>query len=133
VRTQKAVAIPNPRKLAISDSDRISAREIIIAAAKEFGVLPFEITSPTHERRVVLARRVAMWLMHERGWSSTKIGQIADKDHSTVLTALNDLRARRAGDAVLDERVKSLSGRLACGQNGSINQSGNQGEAAENG
>ncbi len=68
-----------------------------------FGVSPAELHSSRRTRTVALARNVAMYLARKHTQlSSTEVGRLMGKDHTTVLLACQKISARlRAGEEVI--------------------------------
>lgn len=63
--------------------------EILRQCATEFGCTVSEIMSENKISHVMLARRKAMWLLHQRGtMSKSAIGRYMNKDHTTVIHAI---------------------------------------------
>ena len=71
---------------------RYTGRDIIARVAKLHDVEPEEITGPSRMRHLCEARREIMRQLRAKGWSTTRIGRLLNRDHSTVVDGL-----RRAG------------------------------------
>lgn len=72
------------------------AQRILSAVSAAYEVDCESIFSTVRKPRVVEARQAAMWLCHDvLGWSSGRIGELFQRDHSTVLHAIKVVEARR--------------------------------------
>lgn len=69
-----------------------SGRQILERVARLHDVSIEDITGPSRERHICRARWEAMRAMRDRKLSTIRIGQLLNRDHSTVLHGL-----RRAG------------------------------------
>lgn len=73
------------------------------------GVTPKQMVGPVRRRPIARARQVAYWLMMMSGYSSTSVGAVFNRDHTTVLHGAhlierlrsNHDAARHATDALL--------------------------------
>lgn len=87
------------------------SRELIAAAAAEFGVGYRDVLSPDRHDHVVAARHAAIKALKEAKphLSTPQIGRLFSRDHTTVLWALGrtkkgkEQRARRCGAGVAAE------------------------------
>ncbi len=71
---------------------------IIRTVCREAGVSRPELLSARRAQHVVHARQVAMWLAKRHtSLSLTRIGQLLQRDHTTVLHAVQKIDALRAG------------------------------------
>lgn len=67
------------------------------------------IKGKSRTKQVMLARQVAMYILCNRlGLSTTQVGKIMDRDHSTVCYALQSIEAKMNSDAILSETIHSL-------------------------
>lgn len=50
------------------------------------------IMSKLRDRDVCVVRQVLIYLLHKQGFTSTKVGQIMNRDHATVLYSIIKVR-----------------------------------------
>jgi chromosomal replication initiator protein len=93
---------------------RSSITEILDATAHHFGVHREELVGRGRRPRVAAARQVAMYLARElTDHSLPEIGRgVGDRNHTTVLHAVNRIGEAVAQDADIREAVSRLRGRL---------------------
>jgi chromosomal replication initiation ATPase DnaA len=69
---------------------KIGATRLLDRVASEHGVTPSSILGPRQTRSVVRARNRFLFLLWSTfGYSHTELGDMLDRDHSTVTHALN--------------------------------------------
>ena len=73
-------------------------RDQVEAICQQHEVTLDEVLGPRRTRHIVAARHNVMVALRARGWSTTRIGQIMDRDHSTVVHALQKAK-HHAGSA----------------------------------
>lgn len=73
-----ATILPDPR------------RETLKACATEYGVTVDDIVGYRKEKNILKARWKAMYLLHKRGMSFSRIGRLLKKDHTTVMNAVKN-------------------------------------------
>ena len=61
----------------------------IDAIAQEHGYTVEDILGPSRLKRLVAVRRLCILMFRDRGFSTTEIGRIMNRDHSTIVHALN--------------------------------------------
>lgn len=84
-------------------------REIQATVADYFGVTLIDLLSERQNRGLAHPRQVAMWLARTLTFSSIKkIGKAFRRDHSTVLHAVKQIKARRGSDKELDKDLDTL-------------------------
>lgn len=94
-----------------TEGDAIGA--IIAATAVHFDTSPAKIIGSTSSRRTAHVRHIAVWLCREiLGASSTRIGKIIGRDHTTVIHAWRAVPARLRADRVLASFVAELRAKL---------------------
>lgn len=78
--------------------------------AAQFGVSVIDITSARRDRQTVLARQTVMLLAREMTTLSLPtIGRLlGDRDHTTVMAGVRQMRSRVMGDPALAEIVAGL-------------------------
>ena len=81
-------------------------KKIMDGAAKVFGWSPEFIVSRKRWREVLLPRFAVMMVMHGRGYSSSQIGTVLQRDHSTVLSGLKVARRLAANDPLFRGMVR---------------------------
>jgi chromosomal replication initiator protein len=94
--------------------DTCSLSEIIDAATQEFGVARAAMLGRDRRREVSRARQVAMYLARElTEHNLTEIGRgIGDRDHTTVLHAINQISSAVHADPAVRNSVEKLKRRL---------------------
>jgi chromosomal replication initiation ATPase DnaA len=84
-------------------------RRIIAAAAAHFGVELVDVLSPSRKKPHVEPRHVAMWLLRERGLSSTQIAKHMNRgDHTTALHGARAVEASSKLKAAAAEILAKL-------------------------
>lgn len=79
--------------------DQRSMREIVRDIAEKNGYTLAEVRSREIAKSVVRVRQMAMYELYGTGrYSSTKIGQFFDRDHTTVLHAIKAVHQRLAAE-----------------------------------
>jgi chromosomal replication initiator protein len=85
------------------------------AVAAHYGLTVAKLTSASREQKVALPRQVAMYLCREL--AKEKFQSIAEKfnkkDHTTVIAAVERIRALMEADAAVATAVQALTARLA--------------------
>lgn len=76
------------------------AREIIWEVALRRNVSPSKIISSCRLRRVYRARIEVAQRLHERGYSSSRIGAVLNHDHTTVLYYLGRFKNKPSPEVV---------------------------------
>lgn len=72
---------------------------IIEGVSDQFGVTEKEMKSKSRTHRIVRARWAAFYFIRKhRGYSMPRIGGIFNKDHSTVVTALQNMERLKSVD-----------------------------------
>jgi chromosomal replication initiation ATPase DnaA len=64
---------------------QMKIRTIIREVAKITGIPQDDILSPKRDRATARARQMVMWKAHREGHSLTQIGNVLDRDHTSVL------------------------------------------------
>ena len=72
--------------------------EMHVAVSREFSVSTALLLSEDKRRDVARARFALCWLLRDSGISYPAVGQLVDRDHTTVLAAV-----RRANELMLDD------------------------------
>lgn len=81
---------PEPEKeipqIRINPGSRL---HVVHECAEQFGVTIADIMGNSKVKKIMLARREAMWRLHKfKGMSKNNIGSFLNKDHSTVVYAI---------------------------------------------
>lgn len=78
------ISPPRPNKEFVPPSQRV-----IAAVARHTGITCETLVGKSRLRPVVVARRIAAYILrHRYGWSSTRIAKTLNRDHTTILTGL---------------------------------------------
>jgi len=95
---------------------KISTTDIMSKVAERFEVSVEDLTSKSRHSRVVLPRFVAMYLTRKMTDLTTiDIGrEFGDRDHSTVLNAMNNVEKMIKEDEEFKERVEDMITELKC-------------------
>lgn len=82
---------------------------VIASCAEHYGVLVDQVLGRSRCRIPVRARQAAMYVLNRRdGMSTTAVGRIMDRDHSTVIHAVAVVENMRSCDAHLDALITML-------------------------
>jgi ATPase involved in DNA replication initiation len=71
---------------------RFIGRETVDRIARLHDVAPEDITGPSRAPALCEARRCVMRELRDKGWSTTRIGQLLNRDHSTIVHAMRRAR-----------------------------------------
>jgi chromosomal replication initiator protein len=101
--SRQAINMPLARHVLDRDMQRarplVRFSDIENLAGSFFGVSPAELRSSRRTRTVALARNVVMYLARKHtNLSSTEVGRLMGKDHTTVLLACQKIAAKAARD-----------------------------------
>jgi chromosomal replication initiator protein len=93
---------------------QVSADDIMSLITGEFAISARELTGKSRTQTVSLPRQIAMYLLREHTESSLEdVGRIfGNRDHTTVLYAVNKIRERGQKDRLFKELLDGLSHRL---------------------
>ncbi|MCB9884445.1 MAG: chromosomal replication initiator protein DnaA [Planctomycetes bacterium] len=93
---------------------QVSVDDIMSLITTEFAISARELTGKGRTQTVSLPRQIAMHLLREHTESSLDdVGRIfGNRDHTTVLYAVNKIRARAQKDRMFKELLDGLSNRL---------------------
>lgn len=90
-------------------------RESVIQMLRAYRVPWMAIVGKSRVPQVVYCRRAIIWILHLRGWSTTKIGRFFGFDHSSINHALNKLNPRREKiDPYLKKDQRAATRRTTC-------------------
>lgn len=92
---------------------QISADEVIEAVAKYYRVEPKQLAGKGRTKQIMIARQVAMYVLCNRlGLTTTQIGKLMGRDHSTVCYALQSVEGKLGSDPLLASDVEALMEQL---------------------
>jgi chromosomal replication initiator protein len=93
---------------------QVSVDDVMTLITTEFAITARELTGKSRTQTVSLPRQIAMFLLREHTESSLEdVGRIfGNRDHTTVLYAVNKIRERASKDRIFKELVDGLSNRL---------------------
>lgn len=57
--------------------------------AQGYGYTVADILGPKRRRHLVFVRNLCIFMLRDKGYSTTEIGRIVRRDHSTIVYALN--------------------------------------------
>lgn len=57
--------------------------------AQGYGYTVADILGPKRRRHLVSVRNLCVFMLRDKGYSTTEIGRIMNRDHSTIVHALN--------------------------------------------
>lgn len=70
-------------------------RASIIHMLHAYNIPWLAIVGRDRTQKVVKCRRVIVWILHLRGWSTTRIGRLLNRDHTSIIHALDTINPRR--------------------------------------
>jgi chromosomal replication initiator protein len=92
---------------------KLTLEAILNSAADYFGLSVTELTGRNRSARVATPRQIIMYVMREEiGASLPQIGQILDRDHTTVMHGIERIVTEMERDANLTQTVSALRNRL---------------------
>jgi chromosomal replication initiator protein len=93
---------------------QVSVDDVMMTITTEFAITARELTGKSRTQTVSLPRQIAMYLLREHTECSLEdIGRIfGNRDHTTVLYAVNKIRERAGKDRMFKELLEGLSNRL---------------------
>lgn len=93
---------------------QVSADDIMTLITSEFAITARELTGKSRTQTVSLPRQIAMYLLREHTESSLEdVGRIfGNRDHTTVLYAVNKIKERAQKDRLFKELLDGLGNRL---------------------
>lgn len=93
---------------------QVSVDDVMTLITSEFAITARELTGKSRTQTVSLPRQIAMFLLREHTESSLEdVGRIfGNRDHTTVLYAVNKIRERSQKDRMFKELLDGLSNRL---------------------
>lgn len=57
--------------------------------AEGYGYTVVDILGPKRSKHLVYVRNLCVFMLRDKGYSTTEIGRIMNRDHSTIVHALN--------------------------------------------
>ncbi|QNM93650.1 ATP-binding protein [Mycoplasma sp. Pen4] len=95
----------------IQQKENITPEVIIKAVSKYYKVPTKDILSSSRKSEIVIARHIAIYMISiHLNYSSTEIGKVFKKDHTTILNALKKLKATK--DESLKRTVQELQNQI---------------------
>ncbi|MBL8756591.1 MAG: chromosomal replication initiator protein DnaA [Planctomycetes bacterium] len=93
---------------------QVSVDDVMMLITTEFAITARELTGKSRTQTISLPRQIAMYLLREHTECSLEdIGRIfGNRDHTTVLYAVNKIRERAGKDRMFKELLEGLSNRL---------------------
>ena len=96
------------------EKQKLSEQRIINVVADYYGLTPSQITGPSREGKVAMARHVAMYLIRLLlDVPFTKIGYMfGGKDHSTVMSGVNKVEKSLKTNTLMQTAVSEIKSQL---------------------
>ena len=93
---------------------QVTSEEVMALITGEFAIMARELIGKSRTQAVSMPRQIAMFLLREHTESSLEdIGKIfGNRDHTTVIYAVNKVRERSTKDRMFKELLDGLSSRL---------------------
>jgi chromosomal replication initiator protein len=93
---------------------QVSVDDVMTLITTEFAITARELTGKSRTQTVSLPRQIAMFLLREHTECSLEdVGRIfGNRDHTTVLYAVNKIRERAGKDRMFKELLDGLGNRL---------------------
>lgn len=90
---------------------KIMFQDIVRVVSETAGVTQQSVMGRDRTSGPSLARKMVMYLAHKRGLNASQIGQLLDRDHSTVLAGIADIerRLRRQAENGNDKTVQLIA------------------------
>lgn len=108
----------NARDYILEEDNRLKseAENIIEVTARIYGVTSKELHEHTRKATIVVPRQVAMYLLRtELGFSFPAIGQLLDRDHTTVIYACNKAKEIIEKSAKVKNRIERIKKIITAG------------------
>ena len=95
---------------------KIGIIDIIQKVCEKFEISPDDLKSKSRHSRVVLPRFIAMYIArHLTELTTLEIGrEFGDRDHSTVINAINNIEKSMKSDENLHEQITEIISELKC-------------------
>ena len=99
----------------VRDEKKVTPELITLAVARRYKITPNDIMSDRRSRSVAVPRQICIYLTREiTGVSTTKLGEIFGRDHSTIIHACRKtaemLASDRAFAGIIDDLQRELIG-----------------------
>lgn len=99
----------------LKNEKNVTPQEVIDTVAANLHVDAQLMLGRSHTKNIAQARQIAMYLLCEIcGQSTTAVGRIFNRDHSTVVYAIGKVKEKMASDTVVREVVSKLSEQFNC-------------------
>ena len=107
-------ALGDIQRVAGAFPELMPIRSICTHVAAEYSLPPHLLTAHWRRADIVEARHVAMWIARGSGWTLQAIGKVmGGRDHTSVIHALDRVRARRDADPDFRRRADRLVAELS--------------------
>jgi chromosomal replication initiator protein len=95
---------------------KIGISDIILKVCEKYDISPDDLKSKSRHSRVVLPRFIAMYITRNLTELTTlEIGkEFGDRDHSTVINAINNIEKSMKNDDQLHEQINEIIAELKC-------------------
>ncbi len=91
----------------------ITPKKVINIVGKSFGVPTSEIVGNSRKAEIALARQLSMYFIRKNiGSTYEEIGEIFNKDHSTVMSSVRKIDKQQATDSVLSSTIFEINKKL---------------------
>ncbi|MEY4673255.1 MAG: hypothetical protein RL148_1039 [Planctomycetota bacterium] len=102
------------RGVALPRQTQVSAEDVMTLITSEFAISGRDLTGKSRTQAVSSPRQIAMFLLRDHtDMSLEDIGRLfGNRDHTTVLYAVNKIRERSQTDRMFKEMLDGLGGRL---------------------
>lgn len=94
-RLEKLLALVQTAEEEIRTLEPTTHQQILRSVARRHRVPLQRILGPDRHRDVVYARQEAAWRLRNLGLSYPKIGQVLNRDHTTIMYAVRQHETRR--------------------------------------
>ncbi len=113
--TGEEISAQTVHRLLTGTASNGNGKSVIYAVADAFDVSVEDILGPKRDRKTVLARHAAMYLLRkERGYSYAQIGrELGNRNHATVLHGCNKLAAELPQNPKLERQLSRISDQLS--------------------
>ena len=102
------------RGVALPRQAQVAAEDVMNLITSEFAISGRDLTGKSRTQAVSSPRQIAMFLLRDHtDMSLEDIGRLfGNRDHTTVLYAVNKIRERSQKDRMFKEMLDGLGGRL---------------------
>jgi chromosomal replication initiator protein len=87
----------------------ITTETIFKQLEKRYGISKEEMTGKKRTADIVYVRHIAIYLIHEStDLSLKKIGRLFDRDHSTIISARDNVMKRMKSDTLFNKEITEI-------------------------